>query len=51
MDAPPDPRRVCLDSGPALNRQLTLVVRSHQKNPHDGAPATGAARPAAPVGL
>ena len=48
---PPDPLRLGQHAGSALHLQLTLVVRPHQKNPHDGAPATGAARPAAPVGL
>ena len=51
VDASTDPRRVGLDAGPLLHRQLALVVRAHQKNPQDGAPAIGATRPAAPVGL
>jgi hypothetical protein len=50
---PSDPLRVGEDAGAALHLQLPLVIRAHQKNPHDGAPPTGAgaARPAAPVGL
>ncbi len=51
VDAAPDPLGVERHTGPPLHLELTLVERAHQKNPHDGAPATGAARPAAPVGL
>ena len=51
VDTVPDPLGVALDADPPLDLELTLVKRAHQKKPQDGAPATGAASPAAPVGL
>ena len=51
VDATPDASRIDQHTGSALDLQLPLVIRAHQKNPQEGAPATGAARPAAPVGL
>ena len=51
VNAAPDPLGVRDHAGPALHLELAFVILAHQKKPQDGAPATGDANPAAPVGL